>query len=76
LFVQHKKIPKGLTLSKIKFGHNEEQFTQGRVPAHAKQWPTPPSKQCFQLRKIPISDEGTLMLIGFDEPINNIWINN
>src|SRR5882762_8667144 len=28
---------------KIKFGHDEEQFTQGRVPCHAKQWPTPPS---------------------------------
>src|SRR5882762_5284128 len=28
---------------KIKFGHDEEQFTQGQVPCHAKQWPTPPS---------------------------------
>src|SRR5882762_10876889 len=30
---------------KIKFGYDKEQFTQGRVPCHAKQWPTPPSRQ-------------------------------
>ena len=32
-------------LCQNKFGHDEEQFTLGRVSCHAKLWPTPPSSQ-------------------------------
>jgi hypothetical protein len=39
-------------LCQNKFGHDEEQFTLGRVSCHAKLWPTPPSfcSSSFRLR--------------------------